>query len=569
MSGPGPARGEASRCSILAVDDTPQNLTAIRAALESSDYQVVTAQSGEEALRRLLEQDFALVLLDVQMPTMNGFEAAKLIRVRERSRHLPIIFVTAYGDDDEQIRAAYSLGAVDFLSKPIKVEILRAKVAVFAALDRRTREARAQADQIRAHVLSERERWIAEQQARLEAEALQQRLEEQRVLAAELEGLNRRLAENDCLKDEFFAVLGHELRNPLAPLVSGLALLEAAGVQGPRAAMQRQVNHLIRLVDDLLDMSRVTRGRIEIRRFRVRAGDVLDQAVALAMPLFNKKGHTLRVERTAADLEVYGDEVRLTQVLSNLLNNAARYTDEGGHIEVCCEADDGGVRFTVKDDGRGISAELLPRVFEFFVQGRTGGGGLGIGLGLVKQIVEMHRGRVEANSSGVGQGSQFSIWLPPCPGEALGAVRAEPVLPESKTRRALRIALIEDNHDVRLLLHELLVAWGHDVSDAADGRSGLALLVEARPDVAFIDIGLPDMDGYELGGQIRAALGAQKPVLIALSGFGQDKDRERALTSGFDHHLTKPASPGDLERVLSHAQSAPLATAATALTGTP
>jgi signal transduction histidine kinase len=554
MAGSGDFPGTMPRCDILVVDDTPQNLTAIEAALKGEPYRIVPVSSGEDALRQVLDRDFAAILMDVQMPTMSGFEAARLIRARERSRHIPIIFITAHSDREDQLLHAYSLGAVDFLFKPLKVEILRAKVAVFAALHRRAREAAEQGEQIRAHVALERERWNAEQRARLEAEVLQQDLEEQRSHAAELESLNARLAEGQRRKDEFLALLGHELRNPLTPLVSGLALLEAAGVEGPRAAMQRQVNHLIRLVDDLLDMSRVMRGRIEIRRSRIRAADVLEHAVALSTPLFTQRGQTLAIESSAADVAVYGDEVRLTQVLANLLNNAARYTNPGGHITVSCARNEGEVCFTVKDDGRGISAELLPRVFEFFVQGRQGSGGLGIGLGLVRQLVELHQGRVEAKSDGENRGSEFSFWLPVSAGDVLGGPRQEAVLPESKARCSLRLAVVEDNEDVRMLLVELLASWGHAVTEAANGVSGLELILTTRPDVVFIDIGLPDMDGYELGSRICAALGSQRPVLIALSGFGQEKDRDRALLAGFDHHLAKPASSTELERVLGEAE---------------
>jgi signal transduction histidine kinase len=296
---------------------------------------------------------------------------------------------------------------VDFLLKPIQPEILKAKAAVFVELQRRTMEVERQAEQIRAHVLSERESWLGEQRTRLEAEALKQRLEEQRIHAAELERLNRRLAEDDRRKDEFIAVLGHELRNPLAPLVSGLELLDAASndtVGRARTVMRRQVDHLIRLVDDLLDMSRVTRGKIELRRSHVRAGDVVDQALSLATPLLEEKGHSLVTERSGDELRVDGDEVRLTQVVANLINNAARYTEPGGTISLSCEARDGGVSFTVKDNGRGISQDLLPRVFDLFVQEREGGGGLGIGLTLVKQLVQMHGGQVRAESGGAGQG---------------------------------------------------------------------------------------------------------------------------------------------------------------------
>ena len=250
---------------ILVVDDTPENLTAIEVALDELNYRLVKAQSGKEALRRLLKQDFALILLDVQMPGMTGFETARLIRARDRSRQVPIIFITAYDRDDEEVLEAYRLGAVDFLFKPIQPEILKAKASVFVELSRRTQEVERQAEQIRAHVLQERESWLAEQRNRIEAEVLKRRLEEQRLHAAELERLNRRLEEGDRRKDEFIAVLGHELRNPLAPLVNGLELLETAdgeAVERARLVMRRQVDHLIRLVDDLLDISRVSRGKI-------------------------------------------------------------------------------------------------------------------------------------------------------------------------------------------------------------------------------------------------------------------------------------------------------------------
>jgi two-component system, sensor histidine kinase len=272
---------DAPPCDILVVDDTPENLTAIGVALDDLDYRLVKVQSGKEALRRLLKQDFALILLDVQMPTMSGFETARLIRARDRSKHVPIIFITAYDRDDAEVLEAYRLGAVDFLMKPIQPEILKAKASVFVELQRRTHEVERQAEQIRTHVMQERESWLTEQRARLEAEALKERLEEQRLHAAELERLNHRLEDNDRRKDEFIAVLGHELRNPLAPLVSGLELLEIANdetVARSRAVMKRQVDHLIRLVDDLLDMSRVSRGKIELRRSIIRAGDVLDPA---------------------------------------------------------------------------------------------------------------------------------------------------------------------------------------------------------------------------------------------------------------------------------------------------
>ena len=556
---------DARPCDILVVDDTPENLTAIGVALDDLDYRLVKVQSGKEALRRLLKQDFALILLDVQMPTMSGFETARLIRARDRSKHVPIIFITAYDRDDAEVLEAYRLGAVDFLMKPIQPEILKAKASVFVELQRRTQEVERQAEQIRAHVMQERESWLTEQRARLEAEALKQRLEEQRLHAGELERLNRRLEDNDRRKDEFIAVLGHELRNPLAPLVSGLELLEIANddtVSRARAVMKRQVDHLIRLVDDLLDMSRVSRGKIELRRSIVRSGDVLDQAISLATPLITERGHELMVERPGAELRIDGDEVRLTQVLANLLNNAARYTEPGGRIVLGCASRDGGVDFTVKDNGRGIPEELLPRVFDLFVQERQGGGGLGIGLTLVKQLVRMHEGRVGAKSEGAGRGSEFSVWLPAVSAAVLDLSPAEnddlipTTQPEGGWGGPLRVALVEDNDDVRLLMGEVLQNWGHEVIQAATGALGVQLIVAEQPDIAFIDIGLPDMDGYELARQVRARFSSPGPLLVALSGFGQQRDRERASLAGFDDHLAKPASPIDLKRLLAEARRA-------------
>ncbi|MEY2931462.1 MAG: hypothetical protein RL033_2211 [Pseudomonadota bacterium] len=564
---------EAAPSDILVVDDKPENLLVIRAALGELDYRLVEAQSGREALRRLLQQDFALILLDVQMPTMSGLETARLIRARDRSRHVPIIFITAFGPEETDVLEAYRLGAVDFLMKPIQPEVLRAKASVFVELERRSQLVRRQADQIKAHVQQEHENALLEQRSRLESDALRQRLEEQRHHAIELESLNRRLAENDRRKDEFIALLGHELRNPLVPLVSGLELLATAPpdvAQRTRAVMKRQVEHLIRLVDDLLDLARVSRGKIELRPAQVRAGDVLDQALALSQPLIQQRGHRMDVRRLASDVLFRADEVRMTQVLANLINNAARYTDPGGMLVVACVERDSGVEFSVRDNGRGISAELLPRVFDLFTQSRDGGGGLGIGLTLVKQLIHMHGGRVTAKSAGLGQGSEFTVWLPlqlRMPSSTvLGLSESAEVVPSTELELPaeeqgagigsapgsgpLNVALVEDNDDVRALMGELLSSWGHAVSQATTGEVGIDLIVKQRPDIAFVDLGLPDIDGYELARRVRASLGAKGVRLVALSGFGQRSDREKALGAGFDFHLAKPARPADLQRQL-------------------
>ncbi len=549
---------------ILVVDDKPENLLAVRAALGELDYRLVEAQSGYEALRRLLQQDFALILLDVQMPAMNGFETARLIRSRDRSRHVPIIFITAFEPAEAEVLEAYRLGAVDFLMKPIQPEILCAKASVFVELERRTEQVRRQAELIKAHVLQEHENALSEQRSRLEADALRQLLQEQRHHASELELLNRRLAEDDRRKDEFIALLGHELRNPLVPLVSGLELLATASpevAQRTREVMKRQVEHLIRLVDDLLDLARVSRGKIELRPAKVRVKDVLDQALALSGPLIQKREHRAEVQCAAADVLFTADEVRMTQVLANLLNNAARYTDPGGTLSVSCVERDGGVEFAVRDNGRGISPELLPRVFDLFIQSREGGEGLGIGLTLVKQLVNMHGGRVTARSAGLGQGSEFTVWLPLAarlpqsnvPRLQLDASEPAPATePDvSSSPSTLNVALVEDNDDARALMGELLSSWGHAVSQATTGEVGIDLIVKQSPDIAFVDLGLPDIDGYELARRVRATPGAKRVRLVALSGFGQRSDREKALVAGFDFHLAKPARPADLQRQLA------------------
>jgi signal transduction histidine kinase len=518
------------------VDDDAGNLAAIEVALGDLGHRLVKARSGAEALRYLLVQDFALILLDVNMPGMDGFETARVIRGRERSRHVPIIFVTAYNRDDTDILTGYSLGAVDFLFKPIVPEVLRAKAAVFVELSARTAEVAQQADRLRALERREGERRLQEERQRWEAESLREE--------------NRR-------KDEFLAVLAHELRNPLSPMVTGLELikcydLEHPGLERVRQSMERQVHHLIRLVDDLLDVSRISRGKINLRREPVQLEMVLQQAVESTRPTIEERGHHLEVEPCPDSLWLHGDPVRLTQVVANLLQNAARYTDSGGRIRLSCgrDADDAVVR--VADNGRGIVPEMLGRVFEMFVQAENGGGGLGLGLTLVQRLVELHGGRVRAFSEGPGRGSEFLVRLPLLEHD-LPVAEASPAEERSggePNGTPLRIVVVEDQDDARLAMHDLLAGWGHQVVLAADGIEGVERILASRPDVALVDIAMPGLDGYSVARRVRSQLGAQAPRLVALTGFGREEDRERAHRAGFDSHLTKPATPKDLRRVL-------------------
>ena len=346
-------------------------------------------------------------------------------------------------------------------------------------------------------------------------------------------------------KDEFLAMLGHELRNPMAPIVTALKLLKLRGERRgakEHLVIERQVKHMMHLIDDVLDVSRIARGKIEIKRKQLDLRDVMIKAIEVASPLFEQRRHHLEVLMPPNELIVAGDAARLTQVLGNLLTNAAKYTDAGGHIVARAELEGEQVVVEVRDDGRGISAELLPHVFDLFVQGyqssdRTGGG-LGLGLSLVRSLVETHGGSVEAHSKGAGQGSRFVVRLP--------AVR-HPVVDEPDTLRnaalpradrAQRILLVDDNDDARLLLAEILASVGHEVMSAGDGPEALALLGSFTPDVAILDIGLPVMDGYELALRVRAVASGVR--LIALTGYGQRSDHERTQRAGFEKHLVKP-----------------------------
>ena len=542
-----------SPADILVVDDNPKNLVAIEIALGELGARVKRAQSGSEALRLLLEQDFALILLDVKMPTMDGFEAARLIRARKRSSHTPIIFITAYDRDDDQILAAYELGAVDFLFKPIVPEVLRAKAAVFVELQSRTAEVARQAELIREHERREHERSLAEERSRWEGEAMLRQMEQ--------------LAEVDRRKDRFLALLSHELRNPLAPIMAGLELLRSTFEQaGPviddqarrtRDIIEKQARHLGRLVDDLLDLSRINSGKIELRREPISLQDLANQALDTTRPIMEERRHTLQLdmpEEAKDPLWVNGDPVRLLQVLSNLLNNAARYTAEQGLIRLALSrGPDGSATIRVIDNGRGIAPEFLDRVFDAFTQeDQRTGAGLGVGLSVVRQLVGMHDGEVSATSAGPGQGSEFRVRLPLiAPPQPQAAAPAAPSRSDKGGTRPLSILLIDDNEDIRELMSALLRRWGHNVQVAPDGEEGCELALAGQPDVAFVDIGLPGMDGYGVAARLRTERRRDQLRLVAMTGFGQESDKRRALDAGFDLHIVKPASVEALQQALS------------------
>src|SRR5262245_13908588 len=365
---------------------------------------------------------------------------------------------------------------------------------------------------------------------------------------AEAEAANR-------AKDQFLALLAHELRNPLAPIVTATTLLRrpdapAAVVEQSAGIVARQAGNLARLLDDLLDVSRITRGRIELRPETVSIADVVTRALETTRPLVDERGQIVSVQLLATPMFVEADPTRLEQIIVNVLNNASKYTPPAGHIIVLASREGDEAVLRIRDTGVGIPAEMLPRIFELFVQGDQSlahtSGGLGIGLTLVHRLVQLHHGRLEARSEGPGRGSEFTIGLP----LSRTATAPAPVVAAAARCSAAAVLLIEDNADARRSLRTLLEQDGHHVEDAADGPSGLDRAEATQPDIVLIDIGLPRMDGYEVARRIRARRGAV-PILVAITGYGRADDRRRSLEAGFDAHLTKPVTPEQLTDVLA------------------
>ncbi|KFI09019.1 GAF domain-containing protein [Massilia sp. BSC265] len=361
-------------------------------------------------------------------------------------------------------------------------------------------------------------------------------------------------------KDEFLAMLAHELRNPLAPISSSASLLSMQFKDEPRirqtsTIISRQVRHMSRLIDDLLDVSRVTRGLVKLKLGVVDFRDIVSGALDQARPLIDEKGHAVQLALPAAPVYVRGDQTRLVQSVTNILNNAAKYTQKGGHIALALEGREGHMCLSVSDNGSGMPPELLPNVFDLFTQGaRTlarSQGGLGLGLTLVKRLVELHGGEVSAHSDGVGLGSRFTLTLPcvdaaPDAGTAPGPVQEEGV----RLERQLRLVLVDDNADAADSLSQLLGVQGYRTAVEYDARSALRRARAERPDAMLVDIGLPDIDGYHLAEQLRAMPETRETVLVAITGYGQARDRERAIEAGFAHHLVKPVDMTVLVRIL-------------------
>ena len=509
--------------NILMVDDQPAKLLSYETILQSLGENLIRASSGSEALEHLLKTEVALVLMDVCMPDVDGFELASMIRQHPRFKKTAIILISAIHLTDLDRLKGYEAGAVDYVPVPVIPEILRAKVGVFVDLYRKTRELE--------KLNLELENRVAERTADLEAYAV-------------------RLQEADRRKDQFLATLAHELRNPLAPIATAVKILQGKAiddgdVRKAQKIIDRQAVHLTRLVDDLLDVSRISRNKMELRKEHTDLASIINAAVETSRPQIEQSGQELSVVLPDEPVYLDADVVRLSQVFTNLLNNSAKFTKPGGRIQLSAEVEGDEVVLRFVDNGIGIRPEHLPHLQEPFFQLDSSlekaRGGLGIGLTLVWQLVEMHGGSVTAHSGGVDCGSEFVVRLP--------RLRTASVQSEEESARqeavhdgdaAIRILVVDDNRDSADALCLILQVEGHEVRAVYSGAEALEVAEEFRPDAILLDIGMPKLNGYEVAKRLRTQPWGKDTLLIAQTGWGQEEDIRQCKEAGFDHHFTKP-----------------------------
>ena len=526
--------------NILLVDDQPAKLLSYEAVLAPLGEHLIKASSGREALEHLLKSEIAVVLIDVCMPELDGFELAAMIHQHPRHQRAAIIFVSAVHMNDIDRVRGYEVGGVDYVSVPIVPEILRARVSVFADLYRKTQQLE--------RLNLELEDRVGERTAALEA------------FASRLERSEEALLESDRRKDEFLAMLAHELRNPLAPIRNAIEYARQRVQPDPELRwsydmIDRQVAHLTRLVDDLLDVSRITRGRLEIRREPADVAEIVRAAVETISPSLRVKRQELHVTLPTDGVVLDVDVVRLNQVLVNLLDNASKFTPEAGTVWLTLQRDAGVMEIHVRDTGAGISEEELPRLFEMFYQPspgmRSAGGGLGIGLTLARRLVEMHGGSLEAVSGGKGLGSDFIIRLP-LPSE-VSVVSRPPHRdgPRDESTAPRRIMVVDDNRDSADSLAGILRLRGHEVCVIYEGSAAAATAVAFGAEVVLLDLGMPVVDGYEVARRIRRGPSGEHVHLVAITGWGQTEDVRRSREAGFDAHLVKPVAPALLHRLIA------------------
>ncbi|MBA2539399.1 MAG: response regulator [Deltaproteobacteria bacterium] len=527
--------------TLLLVDDEARNLDALEAILDEPGYRLIRADNADRALHELLANDIAAIVLDIKMPGVSGFELARLIKGMKRFRQIPILFLTAYLLEDEDVLAGYGAGAVDYLTKPIKPAILRHKIGVFADLFRKTRA-------------------LAQLNDTLE-ERVKERTSELEASEEALRHANTALRAADLQKDQFIATLAHELRNPLAPLRTGLDLL----VQSPDAhissasrtinAMNRQLDHMVRLIDDLLDVSRISRGLIELLREPVAVSNIIDHALDAARPFLEKRKQRVAVAGPVA-IQVHADPTRVAQIVGNLLHNASKFSPPDTEIRVEIATDANDLIMRVIDAGVGIAPEDVSRIFDMFASvghsSVSGSSGLGIGLALARRLAELHGGSLTAVSEGKGAGSTFTLTMKSAVLQAASELPGDGDSARTPNgHRKLAIVVIEDNEDAAETLVMWLEAMGHQVQLARDGLEGVDLVRTSQPQLVLCDVGLPGIDGVEVCRRVKALVALTQPVMVALTGWGMDADRRRTREAGFDHHLVKPVAPEKLRDILA------------------
>ena len=510
---------------VVVVAPTARDAAITRSILSQANLACCLCKNLDEATSAFLEAAGVLLLTDdvAESPGMNALLAT--LRAQPRWSDVPIVVLSATGPDSSAAAHAMDmLGNITVLEKPVRIATLVSSLRTAIRARRRQYQIR---DQLR-----------------------------------DLERAEARLRDADRRKDEFLATLAHELRNPLAPIRNALAIMRLAqhdkgAVEQAHRMMERQLGQMVRLIDDLLDVSRITRGKLQLRKERVELAGAVRDAVDTARPLIDAAGHTLEVKLPEDPLYLDADPVRVAQVLSNLLNNAAKYTEAGGRIWLTAERVSSDVCLSVRDTGIGIPPEALPSVFDMFSQvdhslERTHGG-LGIGLTLVKHLVEMHRGSIEARSDGVGQGAQFIVRLPivsPAIDDSAPFDRDRSLAPAT-----CKVLIADDNADAAESMGTMLRLMGNDVRVVHDGKEAVEQAEAFRPEVILLDIGMPRLNGYEAARQIRSARWGKGMTLVAITGWGQDDDRRRARNAGFDRHMTKPIAFDSLQVLIAELQT--------------
>ncbi|MES3002078.1 MAG: response regulator [Pseudomonadota bacterium] len=673
---------EQEKVNILVVDDLQEKHVVFRSILDELGQNIVSARSGQEALKFILEQEFAVILLDVNMPDIDGLETASLIRQYKKSAQTPIVFITAYVDEG-QAKRSYELGAVDYIPSPVVPEVLRSKVRVFVELFRMNRQlqqqaaarealARSEAAREAAEVAIRRSDYLSEASqslsrslniedtiqamfnvavpvlcdqaifvlasegalARVEhfpprtetngselpqglREALDAALDRQVVelweeggrafaicplltsgkargalileaaaarmdssrlaLARDVVGRASIALENarlytvvqdaDRRKNEFLAMLAHELRNPLAPIRNAVHIMQGDDVtqstmNWARDVIGRQADHMARLIDDLLDVSRIVQGKVVVKPEKMTLASLIDRSIEASSPRMASRDQSMHVELPEDNVVLNGDAVRLAQVLSNLVNNASKFSGPNAKISLVAKYAEGAVKICVKDDGAGIDPAFLPHIFDLFAQADQSldraQGGLGIGLTLVKHLVELHGGSVAASSEGVGKGTEIVVTLPAQVEEATDAPSSpgRARKPADAPKAPSRILVVDDLAASADTLMTLLEMEGFEVRVANEGMEALRIAEDFRPDVVLLDIGLPGMNGFEVAHRLRQQPGSRDALLIALTGYGEAESRARSAQAGFDFHMVKPADVNMLLSLVADPQQA-------------